>query len=154
MARFFTHWGRVTHICVSKLTISDSDNGLSPGRRQAIIWINAGILSIPSQRTSVKFKSRFNIFIQENPFENVVWKMAAILSRLQCVNIICARGKWGELKVIDRGIIGSCGQCRFWRIFMTAVITARNSWQWSLMLCGQIDNMLQSVIGPALLHGI
>ena len=28
--------GRVTHICVSKLTIIGSDNGLSPGRRQAI----------------------------------------------------------------------------------------------------------------------
>ena len=27
-----------------KLTIIGSDNGLSPGRRQAIIWINAGIL--------------------------------------------------------------------------------------------------------------
>ena len=38
-----THWGRVTHICVSNLTIIDSDNGLSPGRRQAIIWTNAGI---------------------------------------------------------------------------------------------------------------
>ena len=33
-----THfWGWVTHICVSKLTIIASDNGLSPGRRQAII---------------------------------------------------------------------------------------------------------------------
>ena len=41
-----THWGRVTHICVSELTIIVSDNGLSPGRRQAIIWTNAGILSI------------------------------------------------------------------------------------------------------------
>ena len=39
-----THWGRVTHICVSKLTIIGSDNGLSPGRRQANIWTNAGIL--------------------------------------------------------------------------------------------------------------
>ena len=38
-----THWGRVTHICVSKLTIISSDNGLSPGRRQAIIWTNARI---------------------------------------------------------------------------------------------------------------
>ena len=36
----------MTHICVSKLTIIGSDNGLSPGRRQAIIWTNAGILSI------------------------------------------------------------------------------------------------------------
>ena len=41
-----THWGRVTHICVSNLAIIGSDNGLSPGRRQAIIWTNAGILSI------------------------------------------------------------------------------------------------------------
>ena len=41
-----THWGRVTHIYVNKLTIIYSDNGLSPGRRQAIIWTNAGILLI------------------------------------------------------------------------------------------------------------
>ena len=39
-----THWGRVTHICASKLTIIGSDNGLSPSRHQAIIWTNAGIL--------------------------------------------------------------------------------------------------------------
>ena len=41
-----THWGRVTHICIGNLTIIGSDNGLSPGRRQAIIWTNAGILLI------------------------------------------------------------------------------------------------------------
>ena len=41
-----THWGRVTHICVSNLTTIGSDNGLSPGRGQAIFWTNAGILSI------------------------------------------------------------------------------------------------------------
>ena len=34
---YLTHWGRVTHICVSKLSILGSDNGLSPGQRQAII---------------------------------------------------------------------------------------------------------------------
>ena len=43
---YLTHWGRVTHICVGELTIIGSDNGLSPGRRQAIIWTNAGILLI------------------------------------------------------------------------------------------------------------
>ena len=32
-----THWSRVTHICVSKITIISSDNGLSPGRCHAII---------------------------------------------------------------------------------------------------------------------
>ena len=36
----------MTYICVSKLTIIGSDKGLSPGRRQAIIWTNAGILLI------------------------------------------------------------------------------------------------------------
>ena len=41
-----THWGRVTHICVGNLTIIGSDNGLSPGRRQAITWTNVGILLI------------------------------------------------------------------------------------------------------------
>ena len=41
-----TNWGRVTHICVSKLTNIGSNNGLSPSRRQAIIWTNAGTLSI------------------------------------------------------------------------------------------------------------
>ena len=37
-------WGWVKHICVNKSTIIGSDNGLSPGWRQAIIWTNAEIL--------------------------------------------------------------------------------------------------------------
>ena len=41
-----THRGRVTHIYADKLTISGSDNGLSPARCQAIIWTNVGILII------------------------------------------------------------------------------------------------------------
>ena len=47
-----THWGRATHICVDKLTIIGSDNGLSPGRRQAIIWTIAGILLIRTLGTN------------------------------------------------------------------------------------------------------
>ena len=41
-----THWDQVTHICVVTNTNIVSDNGLSPGRRQAIIWTNAVILLI------------------------------------------------------------------------------------------------------------
>ena len=41
-----TDWGRATQICVSKLTIIGSDNGLSPDRHQAIIWTNAGLMLI------------------------------------------------------------------------------------------------------------
>ena len=46
-----TDWGRVTHICVGNLIIIGSDNGLSPDRRQAIIWTNARLLSIEPLRT-------------------------------------------------------------------------------------------------------
>ena len=34
------------HICVDNLAIIGSDKGLSPGRRQAIIWTNDGIFLI------------------------------------------------------------------------------------------------------------
>ena len=47
-----THWGRAMHICVGKLDIIVSDNGLSPERRQAIIWTNAGILLIRTSGTN------------------------------------------------------------------------------------------------------
>ena len=46
MVPVLTHWGRVTHICVGNFTIIVSDNGLSPNRRQAIIWTNSLILLI------------------------------------------------------------------------------------------------------------
>ena len=39
-----THWGRVTHICISTTIIIGSDNDLSPGQRQTIIRTNDGIL--------------------------------------------------------------------------------------------------------------
>ena len=61
----------VTHICVNKLTIIDSDNDLSPCRRQAIIWTKAGILLIGHYQD-------WYIFIHENAFKNVVWNMTAI----------------------------------------------------------------------------
>ena len=44
--KLLTHWGWVTHICISKITIISSDNGLSPDRCQAIISSIAGILLV------------------------------------------------------------------------------------------------------------
>ena len=55
---WLTHWGWVTHMCVCNLTIIGSDNGLSPGRRQAIILTNAGILLIVPLGTN--FSEIFN----------------------------------------------------------------------------------------------
>ena len=55
MFPLLTHWGRVTHFCVSKLMSIASDNGLSAGPRQAIICNNVWILLIGSlEKTSVK----------------------------------------------------------------------------------------------------
>ena len=66
-----THWGRVTHICDCKLTVISSDNGLSPGRHQAIIWTNAGILLIGPLATNCN-----EIFIEIHIFSlrNSIWK--------------------------------------------------------------------------------
>ena len=77
----------MTHIYVSssKLTIIGSDNGLLPGRRQAIIWTSGGILLIrPIQTNFNEILIKIDTFsFLKNPFENVVWKMGSILSRLQ-----------------------------------------------------------------------
>ena len=51
-ANELSRWDQVMHICVSKLSILGSDNGLSPGRRQAIIRTNAGILLIGTLGTN------------------------------------------------------------------------------------------------------
>ena len=54
------------HICVSNLTITGSDNGLSPDRRQAIIWTNDGLVLIEHLGTNLNEIQNWNIFIQEN----------------------------------------------------------------------------------------
>ena len=95
-----SHWGRVTHISVGNINSIGSENGLSPGRRQAIIWTKWLVAwSAPSHylnqcwnifnwtignKLQWNSNRNSNIFIQENAFENVVSEMAAILSRPQC----------------------------------------------------------------------
>ena len=65
-----THWGRVTHTGVGNLTIIGSDNGLSPGGRQAIIWTKAGILLIGPLGTNSS-----EIFIGIQTFlRKCIWK--------------------------------------------------------------------------------
>ena len=74
----------MTHICVGKLTIFDSDNGLSPGRRQAIIWTNAGILLIGPLGTN------FNgilIGIQTFSFKKMHLKMSSAKWRPFCLSL-------------------------------------------------------------------
>ena len=79
-----THWGRVTHICVNKLTIIGSDNGLSPGRRQAIIWTNAVILLIGHLGTNF---SEILIEIYSFSFQKMHLKMLSGKWRPSCLGL-------------------------------------------------------------------
>ena len=74
----------MTHICVSKLTIIGPDNGLSPGRRQAIIWTNAGILLIGPLGTNF---SENLIGIQTFSFKKMPLKMASAKWRPFCLGL-------------------------------------------------------------------
>ena len=73
-----THWGRVMHICVSKLTIIGSDDGLSPDQCHAIIWTNAGILLIGPSGTNL---SEILIKILTFSFEKVHLKVSSAKRR-------------------------------------------------------------------------
>ena len=76
-----THWGRVTHICVSDLTSIGSDNGLSPGRRQAIIRTNAGILLLTPLGTNF---SEFLVEILIFSFKKMRFKVSSAKRRPFC----------------------------------------------------------------------
>ena len=84
-----THWGRVTHIFVSNLTIIGSDNGLLPCRHPSHYLNQSWNIIDWSLRNILQWNLNQNsyIFIQENAFENVVCKMASILSRPQWVKM-------------------------------------------------------------------
>ena len=79
-----THWGRVTHICVGCVTIIGSYNGLSPGRRQAIIWTNAGILLIGPLGTNF---SEIVIEIHTFSFKKMHLKMSSGKWRPFCLGL-------------------------------------------------------------------
>ena len=77
-----THWGRVTHICVGKPLIIGSDNGLSPGWRQAIIWTIAGMLLIGPSGTNF---SEILIGIQTFSFKKMHLKKSSAKRRQFCL---------------------------------------------------------------------
>ena len=102
-----THWGRVTHICVSYLCQH---------------WLRKWLVTrlVPSHylnqcwnivswtpRNKLQWNSNRNsyIFIQENPFENVVWKMAAILSQPRWVSIYEFHPENGQALLETKGIV-------------------------------------------------
>ena len=79
-----THWGCVMQICMSKLTIIGSDNGLLPGWHQAIIWTNAGILLIRTLGTNF---SEILGEIHTFPFKKMHLKMLSAKWRPFCLGL-------------------------------------------------------------------
>ena len=69
MTNSLTLWGRVTHICVGRLNIIGSDNGLARGRRQAIILTNAVISLIGASGTNFS-----EIGSQTFHYRKCIWK--------------------------------------------------------------------------------
>ena len=92
------------HICVIKPAIIGSDSGLSPSRRQAIIWTNDGILLIgslgknlseilikiytfPFKKLHLKMwtQARFvNSWLQLCPIQSTAWSKASAVVELIC----------------------------------------------------------------------
>ena len=74
----------MTHICVGNLTIIGSDNGLSPGRRQAITWTNVGKLLIGPLGTNF---CEILIEIHTFSFKKIHLKMSSGKCRPFCLGL-------------------------------------------------------------------
>ena len=80
----FNSLSGVTHIYAGYLTIIGSDNGLSPGRRQAITWTNAGTLLIRTLGTN--FSEIFSE-VHTFSFKKMHLKMSSAKWRPFCLSL-------------------------------------------------------------------
>ena len=124
----------MTHICISKLNIIGSYNGLSPGWRQAIIWTYAGILLIGMLGTNFgKILSEIHTF----SFKKMHLKMSY--------------GNWWQfclsLNVLHGGMF--CTYCEkmntSWQVWM-----GENLFPWRPLKVGIISTTSADAIRPPL----
>ena len=92
-SKYDDHWCKVVintfrqsnaHICISDLPVIGSDNGLSPGQHQAIMWTNAGILLIGPLGTNI---SDILIKIHTFSFKKMHLKMSSAKWGLFCLSL-------------------------------------------------------------------
>ena len=86
-------------VCVSRLTIIGSDNGFAPGRRRAIIWINAVLLLIGPIATNF---SEILIEIHTFPFKKMHLKTSSGKRRPFCLsfNVLINTPCWFSISVL------------------------------------------------------
>ena len=87
----------MTHTGVGRITISGSDNGLSPGRRQAIIWTNAVIWLIRHLGTNF---GEIIIEIGTFSFKKMHLKMSSEKGRPFCLGL--------NVLILDPGHLFGC----------------------------------------------
>ena len=95
------HWAE-WRICVSKLDHHWLRKLLVAMSAQSH-YQNQGwgiIIWTPRNKFQWHLNRNSYIFIQENEFENIVWKMTVIWSRPQCVNICCFWILWENTNII------------------------------------------------------
>ena len=127
----------MTQICVSKLIVIGSDNGLSPGRHQAIICTNAGILSIGPLETNfseilieiiiVSFK-KMHLKVSSA----IRWPFCLGLNVLMCCTTVCVMNKciiltfhhylWCIIICVKANFVGSLAIGRCWYNFIYSLV--------------------------------
>ena len=131
-----THWGRVTHICAGNLTIIGSDNGLSPGWRQAIIWTNVGLLLIGPLGTNF---SEILIKILTFSFKKIHLKVSSAKRRPFCLGLNVLTMHWNNgLKPIQHQAINHLNQLipPVYVMYINLVPYHNDTWwttQWELL---------------------
>ena len=114
-----THWGRVTHIYISKLTIIGTDNGLSPAWLLAIIWTKAGILLI---QNIGKIVSEILSEIHTFSFKKMHLKMSSVKWRQFCISLnVLKRWGWGCWMLCVHSLVHFC----FWKSLLRLLLCLR-----------------------------
>ena len=142
MCVLLTHWGRVTHICISKLTIISSNNGLSPGRRQAIIWTNAGKLLFGPPGTNF---SEILIEIHTFSFKKMHFKMSSGKWRPFCLSLSVLTHLCIQDNLFSKAPL-LCWFWEWWRELCTRLIhnvpINGFSWSWNFLLSDYLSSQL------------
>ena len=98
--RYHLNWSRLkdAYICVSKLSIAGSNNGLSPDQHQAIIWNKAGTLWI---RTLGKNSSETLIEIHTFLFKKICFTLSSGNWRPFCLgrNVLVSKMNWEVYRI-------------------------------------------------------
>ena len=82
--RYLTHWSLAMCICVGKLNINGSNNGLLPARCQVSIWTSAGILLIGPLRSNF---GEILIKVLRFSFKKMHLKMSSVKWQPSCLSL-------------------------------------------------------------------